>query len=237
MERLELYERVGEHFRPYLIKIVTWKQINTMEKKDAIITIGAIALVVLILWWWIEHDKNIQLSALNQQRDSRIRDLEVNNLKLIRELLKGNKTLPDLVKKQLIDLLSSYEVHDPRIAAEIASVVRLIEAQEYEKGVMAIGKIIESILKRKLKKDDGFQSHLKNPDGKKRKDVFAEYIQYAGKIKIFTKAEQHFADSLREYRNEEAHQVGVRRRLNYNIGSMLTGIELIVKCEAYPQAA
>ncbi|MES2479458.1 MAG: hypothetical protein V4561_10240 [Bacteroidota bacterium] len=206
-----------------------------MKERNLLIGMGTVALVVVVLVWWLEHEENKKLKSLVESKNQDIQDLEINNLQLIQKLIKANPSMSDLVKDQLSDLITSYKVKNPKIAIEIGSVINLIEAEEFEKGVMAIAKIIENILKTKFQKDTSFKQHLINPDGKKRKAAFSEYIDYAEKAKILTKAETHFAQSLREYRNEEAHNLGVKRELNYNLGSMLTGIELMVKCDSYSQ--
>src|SRR5690606_12633431 len=130
------------------------------------------------------------------------RQLEINNLRLIQELLKADLALPDIVKKQLLDLISRYEIRNPQIAVEISSVIKLIEIGEFEKGVMAIAKIIEDILKNKLQKREELKKQLTKPDGKKRRAVFADYIECAKEVGIFDKAETHFALGIKEYRNQ-----------------------------------
>lgn len=199
-----------------------------------IIAWGAgIAVVVIILYWWLKEQEIKEKNQSLNKKDKRIDELEVNNLHLIQELLKTNSTLPDIVKKQLVDLIANYEVKNAKIALEVRSIVRLIEAEEYEKAVMAIAKIIEVILKNKLAKQDDFKNRLVSKEGKKRRAVFNDYIEHAQSLNIITKGEYLIALGLKEYRNEEAHEIGVKRELNYNMGSILSGIELIVKFDNY----
>lgn len=215
-----------------------------MNKKELVIGATGLALVVLIILWWLEHqdkEKWKQAAKENEQatkdHDGYSRQLEINNLQLIKELLKADIALPDIIKKQLSDLILSYEIRNPQVAIEINSVIKLIEVEEFEKGVMAIAKIIENLLKGKLQKREELKTQLTTPDGKKRRAVFADYIACAEQVGIFNKAETHFALGIKEYRNEEAHIIGVKRQLNYNMSSILTGIELILKCDSFSFSA
>lgn len=204
-----------------------------MKKENIAWGVAAMVVITLVLAWWLEHEEARRLKESLQTKDDAIKKLEVNNLQLIQEILKGNKDLPDLVKTQLLELITAYEIKNPKIAIEIASIVKLIEANELEKGVMAIAKIIENILKDKLNKHEELKKIISKPNGGKRRAVFADYVDCANKIGIYDKAETLFVLGIKEYRNQEAHQVGVRRKKNLNISSMLTGIELIIKTDSY----
>lgn len=211
-----------------------------MNKKDIVIGAAGITLIALVILWWLERqnkEKWMQVAKENdkeaKEQEGYSRQLEINNLRLIQEFLKADVALPDIVKKQLSDLISRYEIRNAQIAIEISSIIKLIEVGEFEKGVMVIAKIIENLLKNKLQKREELKKKLIKPDGKKRRAVFADYIECAKEVGIFNKAEAHFAFGIKEYRNEEAHIIGVKRQLNYNISSILTGIELILKCDSF----
>lgn len=204
-----------------------------MNNRQIIITSVGIAVIIAVLVWWVKEQEIKENNKLLDEKDKRIQDLEVNNLHLIQELIKSSTSLPDIVKEQLIDLIYNYEIKNPKVAKELESVIRLVEAEEYEKAVMSITKIIEVILKDKLAKRQEFKIKLTKSDGKKRTAVFADYIEHAKEIRLFTKSEYNFALALKEYRNQEAHELAVKRELNYNMSSMLTGIELIVKCDSF----
>lgn len=201
--------------------------------KKAIYLIGASAIICIILLWWIKNQEIEKLKDESTNKDDYISELEANNFELINEILKTDKTLPDNVKEQIINLIEKYKIRNVKVAIELESVIKLIENGEYEKAVMSITKIIENILKDKFAKDENFQIHLKNENGKKRKAVFNEFIEYAKSIKILTKAECQFALGLKELRNEEAHELAVKREVNFNLGSILTAMELVIKCDNY----
>ncbi|OSZ79011.1 hypothetical protein CAP35_12400 [Chitinophagaceae bacterium IBVUCB1] len=215
-----------------------------MNRKEIIIGAMSLALVAVVILWWLEQQDKEKWKQVAKEKDQAAKDqedysrqLEINNLRLIQELLKADLALPDIVKKQLLDLITRYEIRNAQIAIEISSVVKLIEVGEFEKGVMAIAKIIENILKEKLQKREELMKTLTKPNGKKKRAVFADYIECAKQVGIFDKAEAHFALGIKEYRNEEAHVVGVKRQLNYNMSSILTGIELILKCDSFSFSA
>lgn len=193
---------------------------------------AGIAIGVLILLWWINEQKILAKDKLLDEKHGLIQDLEVNNLILMQEIIKREPSLPKVVIEQLLHLASNYETRNKKIAGELKSVVRLLEVQEYSKAVMSIAKIIEVILKNKLSKHPVFKQRLIKEDGKKRHAVFFDYLEHAKEYRLLNKSEYNFALAIKEHRNEEAHDLAIKRELNYNIGSILTGIELIIKCDA-----
>lgn len=199
--------------------------------KKVLFIVGATALICIILIWWLKNQEIKKINEASEEKDNFINELELSNFELINEILKTEKTLPDNVRNQVINLIEKYQIKDNKIAIELESVIKLIESGEYEKAVMSIAKIIENILKKKFEKDKEFNAHLINQDGKKRRAVFNEFIEYAKKIKLFSKAESQFALGLKELRNEEAHELAVKRKANFNLGSILTAIELVIKCD------
>lgn len=203
-----------------------------MNNKQAFFVGLGIGLIAIALLWWIKEQEILAKEKSLDEKDDRIQELELNNLTLIREILKQDTSLSQVVKDQLLDLISNYEIKNKKVADELKAIVNLIEIGEYEKSIMAITKIIEVILRNKFSKQPEFKKRLIKEDGRKRRAVFNDYIEHAQEFKLLTKSEYRYAVVLKDYRNEEAHELAVKRTLNYNVSSILTGIELIIKCDA-----
>ena len=193
--------------------------------KNLILGIAIVATIILV--WFILED-NRRLKDQNADKDDALREADSDKMKLINELLKiSNQKLPPEAERQLKELIMKYEVDNPSLAGEIKSILNLLENGEQEKAVASVSKIIENLLKDKFKNAKGLMKKYKN----KPFISFADMLDYAKEKKLLTKAEYNFAIGLKEFRNEEAHELNVRRETNWNISSVLLGIELIFKCE------
>ena len=142
-----------------------------MNNKQAFFVGLGIGLIALALFWWIKEQEILAKDKSLDEKDDRIQELELNNLTLIREILKQDTSLSQIVKDQLLHLISNYEIKNKNVADELKAVVSLIEIGEYEKAIMAITKIIEVILKNKLSKRPEFKKRLIKEDGRKRRAV------------------------------------------------------------------
>lgn len=191
-----------------------------MSSKHVLIGVGAAVVAILLGWLIIENDKKGKI----------IKQLEIDNLKLLKESLKKNKSISEEIKYQLLDLFNTYKNIDSNIAKEISTALTIIDAGEEEKGIGSLSIIIESLLETKYRKSNKFSDWLKNRKNKKISNaVQADYIEFAKEDNLLNKEEHDFAIAVKNIRNGTFHKPGNKLAWNYQKAGILVGIELVIK--------
>ncbi len=187
-------------------------------KFKSLIIIVFLGLILLILWLFIdERNKSKRLSLLINKMKNENDKLKKSYFVLLEEFLKiqGNVG-PDIITE--LKKLKSYpdnltvDVH-----YEIDSVIKLIREGDGVKAVKDLAKIIETKLREKTSNDEKFNKQPKL-------HFLLEHAKNCGWIK-----QRSFENGmlLKQIRNEESHQLAVKKEL-YEIGmAIFGGIEII----------
>jgi hypothetical protein len=85
-----------------------------------------------------------------------------------------------------------------------------------------MAKVIENLLKKIYKNDAGFKVRM----GKKR-PTFEDYLNYANEHKLISKEDFHHISIIKIYRNEEAHELDVKKEKSKVFSSMMSGFSII----------
>ncbi len=201
-------------------------------KKDNLI-IGGITLLVIaiIAYYLIEKRKREDdlKESLDREKsisqENKVLKKMIDELKSeVNEIIDNKDELPREIKNQLKNLIEEYKDIDEKVTNELLSVTALIEIKEETKAILSLAKIIENLLKRIYKEDPELSSQTKG-----RHLNFSDYINHAHRNNILGKDEFHFLNGVREVRNEEAHEIGVRKERNILYTSMLIGVAIIIK--------
>lgn len=185
------------------------------------IVIGALILIVIVLGWWLINEK-----TMNALKDRTIRRLTNENdeirkayLDLLqRFMLLHNHANPDILKE--LEKLKELTVNlDREIHLAIDKVISLINDGHYEVAIRDLGKIIENILKAKIKEDVSF----------KKKHSLKNYLEHAMECKWIKTHEHGFAELIRIIRNEDSHELNVKVEPHQFGLAVFAGIEIIYK--------
>lgn len=168
----------------------------------------AIAAGFLIIWLLIDNDKKKKkITQLKNEIDE-------------------NKNLTEEIKRQLTELIQNNNEIDPKLANELRQIVGLLEIKQDATAVLKLAKIIENLLK-ELYKDDVELKELAKTKGRKS-PAFADYLEHARNKEIFSSEDYHLLSILKIIRNEEAHELGIRKEKSRIIAVFISGLGLVL---------
>lgn len=171
-------------------------------------TILAVVAGFLILFLLIDNDKKKkQIISLKKE-------------------IEDNENITKEIKKKLTELIQNNPEIDQKIAAELGQTVALLEIKQNTTAVFKLAKIIENLLKEFYYEDAGLKK-LSEKNGRKT-PVFADYLEYARDKKILTNEDFHLLSILKIIRNEEAHDLDVRKENSKIIAVFISGINFIL---------
>ncbi len=98
-----------------------------------------------------------------------------------------------------------------------------MDVKQNSKATLALVKIIENLFKKIYKNDEKFNTKYS------KKPVLDNYIEFASETKVLSKDEYHFMKGIKEIRNKEAHEVGLKLYKLLGATSVLLGLQLIFK--------
>lgn len=156
----------------------------------------------------------IYLLITNQNKNKQIAELK----KAVNE----NDALNDQIKKKLQELLQSNPGIDEDIAKELASIAALLEIEQQTKAILGLAKIIENLLKELYQGTEGLKTYLS--EKKKKKPSFEDYIDYARTQEVISKEDYHLIEVLKIIRNEEAHELDVKKDKGKLVACFLAGL-------------
>jgi hypothetical protein len=177
-------------------------------KNTKLETILAIAAGFLIIWLLIDNNK------------------KKNKIKELHAEIDDNQNLTIEIKKKLKELIENNTEIDPKIAKELGQIVGLLEIKQDTTAIFKLAKIIENLLQELYEKDPDLKILAQN-NGRK-KPVFAEYLEHAKNKKILSAEDFHLLSILKIIRNEEAHELDVKKEKSRMMAVFISGISLIL---------
>lgn len=186
-----------------------FNNVNTLSMSDSKIgNILAIAAGFIIIWLLIDNDK----------KKKKIIELKSE--------IDENENLTVEIKRQLTDLIQNNKEVDPKLSSELGQIVGLLEIKQDATAVLKLAKIIENLLK-ELYKDDAELKELAKTKGRKS-PVFADYLEHARNKEIFSSEDYHLLSILKIIRNEEAHELDIRKEKSRIIAVFISGLGLVL---------
>jgi hypothetical protein len=190
------------------------------NNKALVYVIGAVAGIVII---WLVLDNMAKKILLEDFQKKNEEKDDIN--KRLQETIEESKEIPTEVKKQLEELVERYNNVDDNVRQELITASSLIEIKQYPKAIGVLTKIIENLLKEKYLDDDAFKEKMK----KKSFPVLKDFLDHAKDDKFLSPEEFHFANGLREIRNEDAHDLNTRKSKLLTSSAFLSAVDLILK--------
>lgn len=171
-------------------------------------TVLGIVAGLLIFWLFLDRDnKNKKIIALEK---------EINE----------NENLNKKIKNQLKELIENNPEIDPSVSNELGQIAALIEIKQEIKALMALAKIIENLLKQLYKGDEKLKE-IAN-ENKRKNPSFADYLELARLNGIISSEDYHLISVLKIIRNEEAHELNVKKEQSRIIVTFITGFATIL---------
>jgi hypothetical protein len=115
---------------------------------------------------------------------------------------------------------------DEDVKSELSQVAGLLGLQQEMPAILKLTKIIENLLKQLLKSDVEFSKWLSTKN--KKSATFHDYLEFANQNAIITKEDFHLISSLKQMRNEEAHEMNVIKDRGKLIGSFIAGVSITI---------
>lgn len=168
----------------------------------------AVAAFILVAWLLYENIKS----------KKKIKELQ-NDLDESQNLTKD-------IKERLLNIIENNTEIDPKVTAELTSLISLLEIKQDTTAVLKLAKIIENMLK-ELYSKDGDLKDLAKQNGRKTPS-FADYIEYAKIKKVVSNEDYHLLSVLKIIRNEEAHELDIKKEKSRLFAAFLAGISLVL---------
>lgn len=183
----------------------------------------AIGVIIAVLFWWLIKDnakKDNQIKSLQKERDH-VKD----ELLQISMIIDESIDLTNEVKVRLNRLLSQEQELGDKVKSELAQAFVLVQLRLMSKALLSMAKIIEESLKSVFLRDQEFKRKYKQPK-------FVWLLEHAKETGLLDKSEYHYANGIRELRNEEAHSIIESKDSSWEVTSLLVAMNIIVKLEA-----
>jgi hypothetical protein len=177
-------------------------------KNTKIETFLAIAAGFLIIWLLID----------NNNKKKKIKELH--------DEIDENQNLTIEIKKKLKELIENNTEIDPKIANELGQIVGLLEIKQDSTAIFKLAKIIENLLQELFENDPDIKV-LAQKNGRKS-PVFADYLEHAKNKKILSGEDFHLLSILKIIRNEEAHELDVKKEKSRMMAVFISGLSLIL---------
>ncbi|MES2063557.1 MAG: hypothetical protein V4456_16640 [Bacteroidota bacterium] len=160
--------------------------------------------VILVIWLLID----------NEEKKKKIKELSLS--------LKATEGIDQQIKERLKELMTANPDIEPAVATELNDIQELIGIRQDSKAILAMAKVIENLLKKIYRTDAAFKARFA-----KRKPSFEDYLNYANEQKLISKEDFHHISIIKIYRNEEAHELAVKKDKNKVFSCMMSGIAII----------
>lgn len=130
------------------------------------------------------------------------------------------------IKHRLIELIHNDIEIEPSIANELSQILILLEVKQESTAILKLAKIVENLLKELYKKDPKIKEVPKRHG---RKNIsFADYLEHAKDEGVITTEDWHFLSVMKIIRNEEAHELAVKKELTKIQATLISGISTIL---------
>ncbi len=190
------------------------------NNKAILYVVGAVAALVIV-WLVLDNmNKKIEIADLKKRNDEKN---DVN--KKLQATIEESKDIPADVKKQLEALIEKYNNVDNDVRQELIAASSLIEIKQYPKAIGVLTKIIENLLKEKYSNDEAFKEKTK----KKPFPALKDFLDHAKADNLITPDEYHFANGLREIRNDDAPDLNPKKSKLLTSSAFLCAVDLILK--------
>jgi hypothetical protein len=138
-------------------------------------------------------------------------------IKKLRGEVDQNREINLKIRKRLKELLESEAEIDPQVSQELTQIYALLEIKQETKAVLSLAKIIERLLKELYKDDAELHSKKKNLS-------FFDYLEHAKEKGIISEEDFHLISVLRLIRNQEAHELNVKKDESKILASFVAGL-------------
>jgi hypothetical protein len=175
--------------------------------KTVAITLGAVAGIIII--WLLVEDEKKRKKLIELQRE-----------------IDENENFNIEVKNRLKELIQNNKEIDPKISNELGHIAALIEIQQETKAIATLAKIIENLLKELYKGDSTLKDKVRQ---KNRKNItFEDYLDYAKEKGVISKEDYHLLAVMKIIRNEESHELDIKKEKSRVIASFIAGFGIIL---------
>lgn len=182
--------------------------------KSQIITLLLIVLCVGVSILGIsEHQRR-------KQAEKKLSDQEKAYLELMRHYVSSQKNIPAEIAVQLAELKIYYEKAQPLLANELQTILDLVTTCKYEIAIEKLMKIIENILKEKAIAEGIAKDKRTCPK-------LFKLLEMAISKQWISQHLYNFSLFLKDKRNLEAHEIGVKFSTNEKYIALFSGIEII----------
>lgn len=180
-----------------------------------------IALAGFLLWWLFKQNrkKDQVIHELRNEKD----DMS-NELNEINDIIDQSLDLTAEVKVKIRKLINEKQVIEESVRSELLQAFILIQVQLSSKALLCLAKIIENSLKVIFANDTTYTQKYKA-------NRFVDLLNHAKDTGVLDRDEFHYANGIRELRNQEAHTLNVERDDSWNVSSLLVATSIIIKLE------
>jgi hypothetical protein len=108
----------------------------------------------------------------------------------------------------------------------LTQIITFLNIKQDATALMKLAKVIENLLLELYGKDEELKAKVKAD--KRKKAVFADYLEHAKSKGLIGKEDYHLIAVLKEIRNEEAHELGVVKEVTRAAAALVAGIGVVI---------
>jgi signal recognition particle subunit SEC65 len=158
------------------------------------------------------------LNMDSERKEKKIAELQ-------RDLAK-HRELSERIRKMLHDLIAEHQDVDPKLANELTQIISLLNINQDASALMKLAKVVENLLKELYQDDPALKEKLKAQ--KRRKPQFADLLEHAKDQKVISADDYHLLVVLKGIRNEEAHELGVKKEVTRMAAAFVAGVATVM---------
>ncbi|UPT69949.1 MAG: hypothetical protein M0D53_12515 [Flavobacterium sp. JAD_PAG50586_2] len=151
---------------------------------------------------------------------------KANKIKELKKDIDDNEDLTKEIKQKLTELIENNLEVEPKIANELTQISALIEIKQDNSAVLKLAKIIENLLIELYKNDPKVKEIAKKNN--RKNPVFADYIEHGRNENIISSEDYHQLSVLKIIRNEEAHQLDIKKDKSRIVSPFICGVALVL---------
>lgn len=180
---------------------------NKGNASAVLVPLLVVAGVVILFLAIDNHEKRKRLAALQRE-------------------IERNQRLSREVRRMLQELIAQNQDVNPALANEITQIIALLNINQDTTALLKLAKVVENLLKELYTDDPELKEKLKAQ--KRRKAQFADLLDHARDRQVITAEDYHLLAVLKGIRNDEAHELGVKKEFTRMAAAFVAGVGTVM---------
>lgn len=183
-----------------------------------IIIAGLIAIILILIWLFVREQKRAELKdSIIRRLEEENEELKANYIDLLIAFMEAKNLADKSIINDLEELKKKSDHLGSSIHVELEHAIEMMREGKGTKAVKEIAKIVEHLLKEKISKETE----------KPKNSSLAVMLSFAKDKRWIQPHEEGYGHLIRQIRNKESHEVGVKVENHVICLAIYSGIQII----------